>query len=816
MPFLIQGIARVIAALFLFLAGFAVAQSPAYDPPAGYYSTTTGLSGSALKTELNRIIRGHNVIPYTSSATDVWDALKVLDEDPENPANVVLIYTGVSSPKSDTNGDGNSTTTTASWEREHCWPKSFGINDNGADTSDLFNLRACRRSVNASRNNRTYAQAITTGASPAIPPPNCPECLYDEDDGQGGIWTPRPSEKGDLARAIFYMAVRYDGRDTNSTDLEIADIADAARSIFSNLSDLLAWNEQDPVSETERRRNQLIYSQYQGNRNPFIDHPEMVAKIFGSVAQAPAITVSIIPASLDEGSVATGTVSVSEAVTGSLVISLTPSGDPSGTEISIPSTVTLSSGSTSATFTVSALTDGVFDGDKAVTVFAAASGYDTGATVVTVRDVDADPGSGTGNTQITGPGFYTQTFDSLPSSGVPNWVDDSTLPGWYAQRTGSGTTLLSTSGSSSIGALYSYGSTPADRALGGLGSGSAGSFAYGVSFRNSTTATLTLTTLTYTGEQWRYSGTATAQSINFSYQIGPSAISALTPGSDSGWTAVNTLDFTSPIISGNTGALNGNAATNRRAISTNLNLQLAPGEWITLRWRDIDHAGGDHGLAIDDFRLDWTLPTLPPAPVITSPLLSSGRQGQPFSYTITADDSPTFFEAESLPDGLFIDGATGIISGTPTESGSFEASIIAGNAGGIDVETLTLSLDPALSPFAVWSGGASPDPQLLQAYAIGGATGPGIQVPAPSTAYEADTLILTAIVRIDDPALTVVAEAVPDLMDYENPATVTEIQGSAAGVSQADVPSGCQRQEFRSTLPDAPRQFMRIRIDFEP
>jgi endonuclease I len=815
-PFLTRRKARVIVALFLFLAGFAAAQNPAYDPPAGYYFSTTGLSGSALKTELNQIIRGHTVIPYTSTATDVWDALKVLDEDPVNPANVVLIYTGVSSPKTDTNGDGNTTTTTASWEREHCWPKSFGISDNGADTSDLFNLRACRRSVNASRNNRTYAQAITTGASPAISPPNCPECLYDYDDGQGGIWTPRPSEKGDLARAIFYMAVRYDGRDTNSTDLEVADIADAARSIFSNLSDLLAWNEQDPVSETERRRNQLIYSQYQGNRNPFIDHPEMVGKIFGSVAQAPAIAISITPASVDEGSAATGTVSVSEAVTSSLVISLTPSGDPSGTEISIPSTVTLSSGTTSATFPVSALTDGVFDGDKAVTVFAAASGYDTGAAVVTVRDVDADPGSGIGNTQITGPGFYTQSFDSLPSSGVPNWADDSTLPGWYAQRTGSGTTILSTSGSTTIGGLYSYGSTSVDRALGSLGSGSAGSFAYGISFRNSTSATLTLTTLAYTGEQWRYSGTATAQSISFSYRIGPAAVTALTPGADTGWTAVSTLDFTSPIISGNTGALNGNAGANRRAISTNLNLQLAPGEWITLRWRDIDHAGGDHGLAIDDFRLDWTLPTLPPAPVITSPLLASGRQGQPFSYTITASGSPTFFEAESLPDGLFIDGTTGIISGTPTASGSFEASIIAGNAGGIDVETLTLSLDPALSPFTVWSGGAPPDPQLLQAYAIGGAAGPGIQIPPPTVAYEADTLILTAIVRIDDPGLTVVAEAVSDLMNYGNPVTVTEIQGSAAGVSQADVPSGCQRQEFRSTLPGGTRQFMRLRIDLQP
>ncbi len=794
------------------LAGLAAAQNPAYDPPAGYYSSATGLSGTALKTALNEIIRGHTVIPYTSSATDVWDALKVLDEDPANPANVFLIYTGTSSPKSDTNGDGNTVITTASWEREHCWPKSFGISDTGADTSDLFNLRACRRSVNSSRNNRTYAQALTTGPHAATAPPNCPQCLYDYDEGQGGLWTPRPSEKGDLARGIFYMAVRYDGRDSSSTDLEVADVPNAANGVFSHLGDLLAWNAEDPVSESERRRNHLIYTQFQENRNPFIDHPEMVAQIFGSVPQQPAIVVTVTPAGVSEGSAATGTVSVSSAVAGSLVISLTKSGDPSGTELSVPATVTIGTGATSATFPVNALPDGVFDGDQNVTVLAAASGYDTGAAVVTVQDVDPDPGSGSGTTDITGPGFYTQTFDALPATGAPEWVDDSTLPAWYAQRTAAGTTIVSSTGSSTTGALYSYGnSSAADRALGSLGSGTVGSFATGISFRNSTTATLTFSTLGYTGEQWRYSGTAAAQSISFSYQTGFAAVTDFTPGTDSGWTAVSALNFTSPVISGTTGALDGNAAANRTALSTPLNVQLAPGQWITFRWRDIDHAGSDHGLAIDDFRLDWSLPALPPAPVITSPLLANGQQGQTFSYTIVANGTPTFFEAESLPDGLSIDGVTGIITGTPAVSGSFEASIIAGNSGGIDVETLVITLDPALSPFAVWSGGAPADPQLLQAYAIGGAAGPGIQTPPPTVAHAADTLILTAIIRIDDPALTVVAQAVADLTTYGNPATVTEIPGTAAGVDQSGVPSGCQRQEFRSTLPGGTRQFMRLR-----
>lgn len=798
----------------LFLFGAVAAQNPSYDPPAGYYSSTAGLSGAALKTALNEIIRGHTVIPYTSTATDVWNALKVLDEDPADPANVLLIYSGVSSPKSDTNGDGNTATTTASWEREHCWPKSFGISDTGADTSDLFNLRACRRSVNSSRNNRTYGQPITTGPHAAIAPPNCPECLYDYDGGQGNVWAPRPSEKGDLARGIFYMAVRYDGRDSSTTDLEISDTPDAANGVFSHLTTLLAWSAEDPVSEEERRRNQLIYSQFQGNRNPFIDHPEMVSQIFGSAPQLPAIVIQVSSSGVQEGSTATGTVSVSSAVGSPLVISLSKSGDPSDTELSLPATVTLSTGTTSATFSVEALVDNLWDGDKNVTVLAAASGYDTGVAVVTVLDVDTDPGSGSSVTHITGPGFYTQNFDSLPATGSTDWVDDFTIEGWYAQRTGSNTTILPSTGTSTTGALYSFG-TSTDRALGSLGSATVGSFALGVSFRNSTDATLTLTTLAYTGEQWRYSGTAATQAVTFSYQTGPATITALSPGSDTGWTSVSALDFTSPVSSGTTGALDGNDAANRSTLTTDLNLQLAPGEWITFRWRDVDHPGSDHGLAIDDFRLDWSLPVIPPAPVITSPLLASGQVGQPFSYPITADGTPTFFEAESLPDGLTIDGGTGIISGIPAEFGNFEVSIIAGNTGGVDVETLLLTLDPALSPYAIWRGGAASDTETLHAYAVGGAAGPGIQTSPPAVATAADTLILTAIVRVDDPALTIVAQAAADLTGFEMPATLTDIPGSAAGVDQSGVPSGCQRQEFRSILPSGARQFMRLRIELQ-
>jgi hypothetical protein len=196
-----------------------------------------------------------------------------------------------------------------------------------------------------------------------------------------------------------------------------------------------------------------------------------------------------------------------------------------------------------------------------------------------------------------------QNFDTLPASGSATWTNDSTLPGWYHARTGTGTTIVANNGSSNAGNLYSYGTgTATDRALGSLGSGNAaiGNMFWGILLTNNSGSTITSLDVSYTGEQWRNSAAA-AQTISFSYITGTSLTGSLAEFQSAG-TNVPALDFTSPVTGGTAAALDGNLAANRTAISATITgLSLANGQSIMLRWSDPDHTGADHGLAIDDF-----------------------------------------------------------------------------------------------------------------------------------------------------------------------------------------------------------------------
>ncbi|MFJ5227278.1 endonuclease I family protein [Streptomyces sp. NPDC088400] len=224
-----------------------------------YYTGALGKTGTQLKSALHTIIKSQTKLSYAQ----VWEALKETDEDPSNSSNVILLYTGRSQSKS-TNG-GNS----GNWNREHVWAKSHG--DFGTSTgpgTDIHHLRPEDVGVNSVRGNKDFDNG---GSAVSGAPGN-----YTDSDS----FEPRDAVKGDVARMILYMAVRYEGDDAFA-DLEPNEkVNNGSAPAIGKLTVLKQWNDEDPPDSFERNRNEVIYDQYQHNRNPFIDHPEWVESIW--------------------------------------------------------------------------------------------------------------------------------------------------------------------------------------------------------------------------------------------------------------------------------------------------------------------------------------------------------------------------------------------------------------------------------------------------------------------------------------------------------------------------------------------------------
>ncbi len=232
---------------------------------ATYYANAIGKTGSALKASLNGKIKAHTRFSYSQ----VWDGLGYADEDPANTSNVILLYTGRSEPKTNRAGMSNSQD---AWNREHVWAKSHGFPSSGKHAyTDMHHLRPSDVSVNSSRGNKDFAMG---GSEISEAPGN----RTDSDS-----FEPKDEVKGDVARMIFYMDVRYEGNDSSGTpDLSIANgMTSTGQPLLGDLCTLLSWHLQDPVSDWERRRNNRIF-EWQTNRNPFIDNSTWASDIYAS------------------------------------------------------------------------------------------------------------------------------------------------------------------------------------------------------------------------------------------------------------------------------------------------------------------------------------------------------------------------------------------------------------------------------------------------------------------------------------------------------------------------------------------------------
>ena len=234
--------------------------------PSGYYDSLNGLSDGDLEQALQDIVANPALV-RGQTYRDVIDILEEADQNPENSNQVWLVYTEVGKPKLDFQTTSDNT---GKWNREHTFPRSLAgynsidLDDIGdgkdiwwtttADSlrhgnSDAHALRAADGPENSNRSNQHYGQ-------------------YNGPSGTAG------SFKGDVARSVLYMQIRYNG-------LSVENGYPTTTGQMGDLETLLDWHRNDPPDDFEMNRNNVIY-EWQINRNPFIDQPDLVEYIWGN------------------------------------------------------------------------------------------------------------------------------------------------------------------------------------------------------------------------------------------------------------------------------------------------------------------------------------------------------------------------------------------------------------------------------------------------------------------------------------------------------------------------------------------------------
>ncbi len=271
----------------------------AADMESGYYDTVNTSSPQVLRDSLHMVIDDHSRFPYTSFETDTWDILEMADEDQDAANNIITIYRNASFLKRNGGNDF--------YNREHTWPKSYGFPDNGPSLNypytDMHHLFLSDSDYNFERSNKPYDNCDS----------GCQEHVTETNNSRGGIggdysgdsnwtdglytdgrWETWSGRRGDVARAMMYMDIRYEGGTHDITghaepDLILTDNrnlmdqsntgSNEAVAYMGILSVLLQWHREDPVDSIEIRHHETVAS-FQGNRNPFIDRPEWAACIF--------------------------------------------------------------------------------------------------------------------------------------------------------------------------------------------------------------------------------------------------------------------------------------------------------------------------------------------------------------------------------------------------------------------------------------------------------------------------------------------------------------------------------------------------------
>jgi endonuclease I len=245
------------------------------QPPETYYSTAEGKYGEELMSELHSIIKEHTVISYSPG---IWNAF--YETDKKDDGTVWDMYTNCSFTFGDDQDTGSGGTTECDiYNREHSFPASwFGNSSSTPMYSDLFHIYPSDKKVNSIRANYPFGEVSSAS--------------YTSNNGSmlgsssypgysGTVFEPIDDYKGDFARTYFYMATRYyDVMKNWSCEITNGTQFPAYDEWVVNM--LIEWHQGDAVSQKEINRNNIIYDNYQHNRNPYIDHPEFVARVWGN------------------------------------------------------------------------------------------------------------------------------------------------------------------------------------------------------------------------------------------------------------------------------------------------------------------------------------------------------------------------------------------------------------------------------------------------------------------------------------------------------------------------------------------------------
>jgi len=271
------------------------------EAPPGYYASVNRNNAEELRRTLHEIIDDHTIFPLESDEVDIWDILLLADENIDNPNHVVTIFRNASLPKQD-GPDLN-------LSYDYGWPKEYGfpvITEGNIPRTDGHNMFVADDSYVTKRNG--WLASGCTSSCEELPtvstngrgggsgefPGNSNWLLTQGNDGLWQVWKGR---MGDIARAVFYMDIRYEGgihTPSGRPEPQFAfpggfrpdALIDRTRSgenedeaFYGNKSTLLGWHRDDEPDDIEQRHHETIYA-FQGNRNPFVDHPEWVACIW--------------------------------------------------------------------------------------------------------------------------------------------------------------------------------------------------------------------------------------------------------------------------------------------------------------------------------------------------------------------------------------------------------------------------------------------------------------------------------------------------------------------------------------------------------